>query len=399
MKKLSLSKLISIVFSFCIGTVIASPAQTFSTLLNFDGAGGASPLYGYPIQATDTNVYGTTSAGGTYNQGTIFKITSEGTLTTLYAFCTKTNCTDGAEPYAGLVQGDDGNFYGTTEAGGTHAEGTVFKITSAGKLITLHSFAGAPTDGASPFSGLVEFGGNFYGTTSQGGANGQGTVFEITSAGKLTIVYSFCTQANCTDGAQPFAGLLQVSGNFYGTTRFGGGASNAGTVFQITPAGQLTRLYSFCEQVNCVDGDVPSGGLVQAINGNLYGTTVNQGAHGFGGTVFEISLGGQLTTLYSFCAKANCTDGYAPVGGLVQGTNGVLYGTTLNGGTKGLAGFGTVFKITTAGKLTTLHNFNLTNGAHPYGGLVQASNGDLYGATSFGGNRYDGTIFSLSFAK
>jgi uncharacterized repeat protein (TIGR03803 family) len=186
------------------------------------------------------NFYGTTVAGGAHNDGTVFEITAAGKLRTLYSFCSQTNCTDGDQPFAGLVQGGNGNFYGTTELGGDVTDcvpygcGTVFKITPSGTLITLHSFVG--TDGGYPQAGVVKAtDGNVYGTTTLGGANGYGTIFELTKAGTLTTLYSFCSQTGCTDGENLYGnGLVQATnGNFYGTT-YGGGANGDGTVFSLS---------------------------------------------------------------------------------------------------------------------------------------------------------------------
>jgi uncharacterized repeat protein (TIGR03803 family) len=211
----------------------------------------------------------------------------------------------------------------------------VFKVTPTGTLTTLHSFAGYPTDGAYPQAGLVmTTNGTFYGTTSAGGANDDGTVFSITSGGTLTTLLSF----DYTDGAAPYAALVQASnGNFYGTTTEGG-ASNAcphgcGTVFSITSGGALTTLLSF----DLTDGAYPTAALVQATNGNFYGTTDGGGASDYG-TVFSITSGGTLTTLHSF----DSTDGQLPYGGLVQATNGSFYGTTYEGGT---SNYGTIFSL------------------------------------------------------
>src|SRR5208282_1397846 len=244
-------------------------------------------LHDVLVQATDKNLYGTTTEGGTASQncpagcGTVFKITLAGALTTLYRFCAKTGCADGAYPTAGLVQATDGNLYGTAYYGGAGC-GTVFKITTGGALTTLYSFCSLPNraDGAHPASGLVQATDkNLYGTTVAGGAGKGGTVFKITTGGALTTLYSFCSQPGCTDGAGPEAGpLVQATdGNFYGTTIGGGVASNEGTVFKITAAGALTTLYSFCSQPNCTDGGDLHDVLVQATDKNLYGTTTEGG--------------------------------------------------------------------------------------------------------------------------
>src|ERR1022692_1993523 len=321
------------------------------------------------------------------------------TLTTIHRFCSQSGCPDGDAPYAGLVQATNGGLYGTTYGGGTNSAGTIFKITPGGTLTTLYSFCPQTncTDGLGPQAGLVQAAnGDLYGTTQSGGANVYyGTVFKITPGGTLTTLYSFCSQTNCTDGATPFAGLVQAAnGDLYGTTFYGG---SGGTVFKITPGGTLTTLYNFCSQTNCTDGDQPFAGLVQAANGDLYGTTYGGGANGGIGTVFKITPGGTLTTLYSFCSQTNCADGVGPYAGLVQATSGDFYGTTALGGT---GGWGTVFKITPGGTLTTLYSFcsqtNCTDGAIPYAGLVQDTNGDFYGTTTHKGGAASGTVFRLS---
>ncbi len=418
-KKPSLPAMICIVVLFCAAAAIASPAQSvvFTTLANFDGANGANPGNMAFVLGTDGNFYGTTEAGGIYDSecvsgscGTVFRITREGALTTLYSFCAQPGCLDGSFPIAGLVQGSDGNFYGTTELGGTGswaAYGTVFKISREGALTTLYSFCSQRNcvDGLMPVSPLLQgTDGNFYGTTVGGGAGncpdmGCGTVFKITSSGALTTLYGF----HGADGTEPDGGLVQGrDGNFYGTTHWGGSSAHPwGTVFKISPAGALTTLYSFCSQPNCTDGDQPLAGLVQASDGNFYGTTAHGGASGDHGTVFKITPAGELTSLYSFCSQPNCRDGDLPVAGLVQASDGNFYGTTYSGGSNSNCsnGCGTVFKITPAGALTTLHSFNSTDGANPYGGLVQAPNGFFYGTTSAGGSYGSGTVFRLAVVR
>ena len=415
MRQLSLSKTIGIVSALFAATALASSAQIFKTVASFDGANGATAYAGL-VQATDGNFWGTTYNGGTNNSdcapsgcGTAFKITPRGKLIKLYSFCSHTNCTDGSQPYAGLVQAIHGNFYGTTQQGGNNACsggcGTVFRVTRWGKLTTLHSFDG--TDGYSPNAGLLQAtDGSFYGTTTQRGATTSGTVFKITPSGKLTTLYYFCSKTNCTDGADPWGGLVQgTDGNFYGTTAEGGThicktrgqeKIGCGTVFKITAQGKLTTLHNFCSQTNCADGYDALAGLVQAADGNFYGTAAEGGAN-TSGTIFEITAGGKLTTLYSFCSQTNCTDGATPYAGLVQATDGNFYGTTRFGGANN---GGAVFKITPSGKQTTLHSFcsqaNCADGEFPQAGPVQATDGKFYGTTSEGGANMSGTVFSLS---
>ena len=337
---------------FCAATVTASPAQTLTTLHSFVSTDGAYPFAGL-FQASDGNFYGTTASGGFHGFGSVFKVTPSGTLTGLYSFCSLSKCSDGDAPYAWLVQGSDGNLYGTTPYGGTNNGGTAFKITLSGTLTTLYSFCTQSkcSDGADVYAGLVlASDGNFYGTTAYGGANddcsavnapGCGTVFKITPDGSLTTLYSFCSQPGCADGQYPYNGVIQArDGNFYGVTTSAGGncSPNCGTVFKITPAGELTTLYTFCSQSGCADGNQPAAPLVQASDGNFYGTTELGGANN-DGTIFKITPEGTLTTLHSF----DGIDGDYPEGGLVQGLPGTFYGTTPSGGANNE---GTIFRLT-----------------------------------------------------
>jgi len=398
----------------CAATAIALPAQTFTTLHSFDGTDGANSSGAF-VQGLDGNLYGTTGDGGVgviLGGGTVFKITPTGALTTLYNFCSETNCTDGEGPAAGLALAADGKFYGTTLAGGVNNEGvgTVFKISPTGTLTTLYSFCAQMYcfDGEYPEAGLIlATNGNFYGTTWLGGFSRAcggpcGTVFKITPTGTLTTLESF----DYGDGADPEAGLVQgLDGNFYGTTSYGG-AEGYGTVLKITPGGTLTTLHSFDD----TDGAIPLASLLQASDGNFYGTTNGGGVHGACvhgcGTVFEITPTGALTTLHTFCTQSKCPDGSSPIAGLVQGTDGNFYGTTYGGGAGEAcrSGCGTLFKITPTGTLTTLHSFHgAADGDHPYAGLTQATSGAFYGTAYEGGTnsmctyQYGcGTVFTLN---
>jgi uncharacterized repeat protein (TIGR03803 family) len=391
---------------FCAAT-ISVPAQ-LTTLASFNKSDGRDP--GWPaspfVQGSNGNFYGTTAAGGSNDEGTVFEMSPAGNVATLYSFCSQPNCSDGAVPNAGLIQAPDGIFYGTTNAGGTNHFGTIFKITPAGKLKTFYNFCSQSgcSDGANPSAGLVQGSdSNFYGTTAVGGAFGAGTVFKITKAGVLTTLASF-DGGNGNDPA--FGSLIQATdGNFYGTTIAGGantacgGSSGCGTVFKVTPRGKLTALYSFCAETNCTDGFELFGGLVQGTDGDLYGTTAEGGANGYG-TVFKLTAGGKLTTLHSFDSYP---DGAYPEAALIQATDGDFYGTTPNGGTNGVAG--TVFKITPGGTLTTLYDFcsqtDCADGTGPFESVMQATNGEIYGTTFAGGSSTNcsggcGTAFSLS---
>jgi uncharacterized repeat protein (TIGR03803 family) len=370
------------------------PGTAFTTLHSFTGADGSKSFAGL-LQGKNGSLYGTTYFGGVKNDGEVFQVTTAGKLTTLHSFCSTNGCADGEYSYAMPVQGADGNFYGTTYLGGSKGDGTVFKMSPSGSLTTLHNFGGA--DGSQPLAGLAAGSdGNFYGTTNLGGSHGAGSVFKVTPSGQFTILHSFCSKAACADGQSSYAGLIQASdGNLYGTT-LSGGTQGHGTVFKITKGGTFSTLYSFCAQSGCADGEFPQTGLVQASNGNLYGTTILGGAYG-SGTIFELTLSGALTMLYSACSQTGCPDGNYLYAGLIQARDGNLYGIMQVGGAHNS---GTIFKITLSGTLTTLYSFcsqpACADGQYPAAGLVQATNGNLYGTTADGGVHGDGTVFSIA---
>lgn len=307
------------------------------------------------------------------------------TFTTVASFSGAT----GFAPRASLIQATDGNFYATTSVGGPSSYGTVFEITAAGTITVLHGFN--LTDGAAPLVPLVQGrDGNFYGATFEGG-NGYGTVFRVTPTGEFTTLHVFCSEPNCSDGENPWGALVQATnGNFYGTAS-GGGAYYSGTIFEITPSGRLTTIYDFCPQIGCSDGDEPQAGLIQGNSGAFYGTTFRGGAYDEG-TVFRITPGGKLTVLHNF----QLTEGAYPTTALMQATNGNFYGTTqryaANNG-------GTFFEMTPSGKLTTLYNFcskaNCADGGSPWE-LIQATDGNFYGATNYGGKTGHGTLFEIT---
>ena len=433
---------LAVVLVSAVITTQPAQAQTYTVLASFDGTNGNYPLAPL-VQATNGNLYGTTEQNG-FSYGSVFEVTTSGTLTSLHSFCSQggyPNCPDGDFPVAGLVQATNGDLYGTTEYGGSPdgSFGTVFqiKITPSFTLTTLDSFPVEDGCAPEPTAGLVQAtNGDLYGTTPCGGVNGGGTVFQITPAGTLTTKYNFCPiagisgcgndQPTYANGFDPVAGLIQATnGDLYGTT-VSGGINGGGTVFKITTGGKLTTLYSFCSQVNgsgtCTDGGHPSSVLVQATNGDIYGTTAYGGTGAACpdvidcGTIFEITPTGALTTLYSFCSQSGCADGAnqgnleTPQPALIQATDGNLYGTTPFGGytTSGVNtnGYGTIFEITPSGTLTTLYTFcevsGCPDGADPFAGLIQDTNGNFYGTTSSGvtGNPcYEygcGTVFSLS---
>jgi uncharacterized repeat protein (TIGR03803 family) len=381
---------------------VTSGAQTVQTLVSFNGNNGANPSASLTL-GNDGNFYGTTIGGGITNSlclsgmGTVFKVTTNGILTTLVAL----NFTNGANPVAALTLGNDGNFYGTTQNGGnTNSQfqtglGTIFKVTTNGTLTTLVSFNG--NNGALPNALTLGTDGNYYGTTVSGGSCNYGTVFKVTTNGTLTTLFSFGLQIGIgiaiTNGVFPEASLtLGNDGNFYGTTYYGGmptyDSPVYGTIFRVTPNGTMTRLYSF---TGGSDGGNPSACLKLGSDGNLYGTT---GCSIFvygsvDGTVFRMTTNGTLTTLVTF----NGTNGTDP-NALTLATDGNFYGTTSSGGD---SSYGTVFQVTTNGSLTTLLSFNGNNGAGP-NALTLGTAGNFYGTTSSGGNSGYGTVFQNSFA-
>lgn len=394
---------------FWLASVVGSSAQTFTKLFSFNVSDGANPLYSALVQGVDGNMYGTTENGGANDAGTVYKITFGGRLTTLYNFCSQPSCTDGYGPSGGLVLDTNGDFFGVTVGGGINSgnldSGTVFKITPDGNLTTLHKFCtqSSCSDGATPASTLVRGAdGDFYGTTTFGGTAGQGTIFKITPAGVFTLLSSLeCTESGCLGGSTPYGPLLQaMDGNFYGTSYAGGPyfwCLGGGVLFAMTPAGGLTTVHDFCMP----NGFTPMAGVIEATNGNFYGTTLAGGEvneQGFG-TVFEETTGGKVYSLYTFCLEAGCPDGNYPQG-LIQATDGNLYGMTVQSGYND----GTVFEITTTGQLTTLHSFSGADGLDPDGALLQATNGVFYGTTRTGGDircSYGqevgcGSIFGLS---
>jgi uncharacterized repeat protein (TIGR03803 family) len=388
MPKLECPK-ICVVSIFLIASAITSAGQTFTTLVSFNLTNGFGPNAEL-VQGRDGNLYGTTSGGGSSNNctdgcGTVFKVTPSGKLTTLHSF----DGSDGSNP-TGVVLGADGNFYGTTSNGGSSSNcsagcGTVYKINPAGTLVSLHSFDGA--DGSGPYSSLIQgTDGNYYGTTGYGGTNtnctnGCGTVFKISASGKLTVLHNF----DGSDGSGPNAGLVQgANGTFYGTT-FGGGTTSNGTAFEITAQGSFTTLHNF----DGADGSGIYSGLIQGRDGNFYGTTEVGGGGNNDGTAFGMTPGGSVTTLHDFGGGA---DGINPTG-LVLGSDGNFYGTAQVGGAHF---FGTVFRMTAKGVVTTLHDFDSYDGEDPQCAPVQATNAQFYGTTHNEGPGGYGTLFSIS---
>ena len=317
----------------------------------------------------------------------VFEIRAQSVrLSILHQFTAGVN--DGASPYSEVILGSDGVLYGTTWSGGTNAAGTVFRMNRDGSgFSAIHHFGNA-SDGATPFDGVIQGSDGFlYGTTFNGGTNGNGTIFKINTNGSIySVLYRF---TNSPDGSNPYGGLVQgQDGALYGTTENGG--TGPGTVFKISTNGDnYVVLHSF---TNSTDASQPFGRLVQANNGLLYGTTFAGGTQ-FVGAVFQINTNGQnYSVIHSF---NGFSEGFSPECGLLVGRDGWLYGTAVSGGASGL---GTVFKLNTNGSgYTVLRSFtNSPDGAHSYSRVTQGVDGYLYGVTSSGGNTGMGTIFRVT---
>ena len=385
----------------CLGLPVASGAQTFTTVYSFNLTANSNTQSALS-QGIDGRLYAPTVYGGS-GGGTVYAFAPAATLTTVASF----KGPQGLYPFSRVVQDPGGILYGTTNNGGTGSScakgcGTVYKIAN-GKLTVLHSFISS--DGVTPQGGVVRgFDGNLYGTTYSGGSGDGGTIFKVTPAGTFSILYNF----NATSGGyNPYSGLVQATdGNLYGTT-FRGGATNAGTIFRITLSGTFTVLHDFCTiGLPCADGGNSTAPLMQGSDGNLYGVTnrydsdfcVN-GPYLGCGVVFKITLGGNLTPLHAF----DGTDGGNPTSGLTEGTDGNFYGVTAyyGGNTTCINnGCGTVFSVTPAGVLTTLHTFctddGCADGMTPVGTLVQDTDGSFYGTTTGGGSGGAGTIYNIA---
>jgi uncharacterized repeat protein (TIGR03803 family) len=357
------------------------------------------------IQASDGNFYGTTAGGGLFGLGTVFRLTPTGEETVLYSFAGGT--TDGANPQ-GLMQGHDGNLYGVTTSGGINACqlvetgsntggftgcGVIYSVTLSGEETVIYSFQGVV-----PNTGLAQGqDGTLYGTTPSGGAAcgdiGCGTVFQITAAGKQSILYSFTDQNG--DGSQPTSVIVGADGNLYGTTGIGG-QNDWGTIFRISAGGEDTVLYSF---LGGSDGELPNGPLTQGSDGNFYGTEQFGGSRH--GTIFQITPAGVKTILYAF--NGGATDGSYP-GPLTLGSDGNFYGTTESGGGTGCAGgCGTVFKFALPGNETPIYLAPEIDDGNSVmspnlGNIIQGNDGYLYGTTDGDGQFGDGTVFRMTVA-
>ena len=377
----------AVAFSGSLASRAADNNLTLQVLSEFHLAGtGPKSPYGRMVQGTNGDFYGTTFEGGIANRGTVFKITSGGAVTTLFSFAG----TNGANPfYGGLTRASDGSFYGNCYIGGASNLGSIFKITHDGvfsNLVPLRS-----TNGSFPQGWLAQASdGNFYGTTFGGGTSNFGTIYQMTPGGGLTSLFFL----KGTNGANPSAGLVEGGdGNFYGTT-FNGGANDLGTVFRFVTNGVLTPLVSFTGTNGSYQGANPRAGLAVGGDGQLYGTTESGGPADYG-TIFRVTTNGDFSNLFSFGA----TNGAYPEASLVQGLDGSFYGTTFGSANGGAASNGTVFAISPGGAFQTVASFDFTNGPGPIGTLSLADDGNFYGTTLQGGYDGVGVVFRVVPAR
>ena len=382
--------------SVCLAGQTAG-AQTLKTILSFNGQqDGAYSSSGLTHDASG-NLYGTTQAGGVFNfnGGTVFQVNHQGRETVLHSFCAETNCADGSTPYGGVILDSSGNLYGATSGGGALGFGAVFKIDSTGTETVLYSFKGLSAgDGASPaYGNLVrDAAGNLYGVTLNGGVSctystaGCGVVYKIDPSGNETILHTF---TGGSDGGLPPADLIAGAGGLYGTT-FRGGPAGCGVIFKIATTGNLTVLYDF----NCGFGWGPNAGVVRDSSGNLFGTTAFGGSWSRG-TVFKfVPSTGVETDLHDF--QGGTADGCAPgPGNLTLDAAGNIYGTTPD---CGASGYGIIFKLDPAGNETILYNFSGgSDGGIPQTTLLRDGAGHLWGTSYFtNGFSCCGSVFKLT---
>jgi uncharacterized repeat protein (TIGR03803 family) len=345
---------------------------------------GGTPDGATPYAAlTDVGgtLYGMTADGGTANQGIVFSVTPGGTETILHSFG---GIPDGSAPLGALID-VAGTLYGTTSYGGTKGNGTIFSITTSGAEKVLYSLGATAGDGITPGAALLYSGGALYGTTGGGGSTGCGTVFKLAltgkKAGKETVIYNF---AGGSDGCGPQSALIEFKGAFYGTTYTGGNPSGGGvgTVFKVTPAGKETVLHIFAGQP---DGTNPHAALI-AYSGKLYGMTETGGSKGLG-TVFKMTPKGKLTIIHNFTNSPG--EGYHPLGATLLNVNGMFYGSLSSTST----GSGGIFQITPSGSESLVYVFG-DNIAGVYSDVINVD-GMLYGTTIQGGPAEQGTVYAV----
>lgn len=420
--------LVSALLALASASLHANADPVLSTLHSFckidcgDGASPQTPL----LQDANGNLFGVTNSGGTGGEGVVFELLRKGAhykFKVVYTFCSLADCADGTLPQGGLIEDVNGAFYGTATSGGAHNNGVVYELTpnksgKAFKYKILYDFCALSkcADGSFPRGALTYQGSQsgalydgvspLYGSTASGGNNsGLGTAYELVRHHKnvtQTVLYTFCSLAKCSDGAQPSGALLpDGSGNLYGTA--GDDIDGHGVLFELSPhSGHYTNtmLHKFCSSSGCADGDTPRDGLVSDGEGDIIGATWRGGTHDGNGVLFKVIPSGensQESVIYDFCAAANCADGAWPMGYIAVAPNGDLYGVTTNGGNDN-DDDGTAFVIH-GGVESVLYRFcsqpNCTDGQNS-ASLILGSGGNLFGVTALGGENDDGTVFELT---
>ncbi len=381
--------LATVAVALMITAALSASAQTYTKLYTWpeDTRGDTGMgLAGIMTQGRDGNIYGTVGDDNSNAAGSAFKMTPTGTFTRIYSFCALTSCADGLGPWGGLNLGKDGNLYGTTTGGGSKASGTVFRLTPTGTLTTVWSFDNGTDGGAPWYPPLQGLDGNFYGVSSTVYSGDYGAFYKLVPTATPPYKESVPVDFDYTNGNDPNLPTQGTDGNFYGSA-FSGGSKGIGVVYKTTAAGVITVLHNFAGYPT--DGTSPLGALVQGNDGAFYGVTYQGGTSNLG-MVFKITSTGTLTILHNFVGAPN--DGTYPRSGLILGSDGNLYGTTLNGGK---ANDGTIYKMTPAGVFTILYNFcsvtGCTDGFSSVIPLLQHTNGEFYGSTS--GNSLGGSYF------
>lgn len=383
-RALSRAALLAAAASFTITATAAQAGHKLRVLYSFTGKKDGSNPHGPLLQDKQGNLYGTTIQGGSSGYGTVFRLSPDGTQTTLYSF---SGGEDGHYAYGGLAQDKSGNLFGVTIFGGAYAEGNVFRLDTAGKVKVLHAFAGRP-DGSTPESGLtLDKAGNLYGTTPYGGY-GPGTVYKLAPDGTESILHNFADGAH--DGAYPYGGVtMDAHGNMYGTTNDGGSGGmqqGPGIVYKLSANGKFGVLYHFAAGS---DGGYPAAAPALDASGNLYGTTIAGGDFGEG-VLYKLAPDGTFSVLHSFGGSG---DGEYGLGRPVLDRDGSLYGVTKEGG--GTCSCGTVFKLAPDGTYSVLHRFAGKDGREPADGLTIDKHGNLLGTTYEGGKNDAGVVFRI----
>jgi len=354
--------------AFMLTVALAAESQTYTDIFNFDGTHGAAPSYPQLLaQGRDGNLYGTAPSGGRFNGGVVFRLTLAGVARIM----TDMTNPDGDVPYSGLTLGTDGDFYGAAFSGGKASDGTIFKITSSGMLTDLYNFTDADARPQAPPIQAVD--GYLYGTSSR-------TMYRITTAGAYAALGTL-------PGASYGALVQATDGSFYGTT-YDGGTSDDGTVFKARTDGTVTTVVNF----DFTHGSQPYSSLIQGTDGNFYGTT-KEGGSNKQGVAFRLTPQGVLTVLHNFPDGNYPGDGATPTSGLIQGSDGNLYGVAALSSTGSSCGM--IFEITAVGGYSILYSFGCADGGDPLSTPMQHTNGTIYGLADGGGPDGDGVLYSF----